>query len=212
MIQAIPSYKRRCSLNRAVFLDRDGVINQKAPEGQYVTHWEDFHVLPGAAEAIRLLNGAGFTVIVVTNQRCIAKGLITALDLKKMHQRMCAFLARDGATIDAIYYCPHDFGDSCDCRKPAPGMLLEAARAHKIDLTASWMIGDSDHDVEAGKNAGCKTVRLLDPEETPAESARRGPARNEADFVVTSLAEAARQVLYLEGAAIGSFTANPATI
>jgi D-glycero-D-manno-heptose 1,7-bisphosphate phosphatase len=193
-----------------VFLDRDGIINQKAPEGQYVTHWEDFHVLPGAAEGIRLLNGAGFSVIVVTNQRCIAKGLITAADLEKMHQRMCSFLARDGARIDAIYYCPHDFGDSCDCRKPAPGMLLEAARAHKIELTASWMIGDSDHDVEAGKNAGCRTVRLFDTNETSEESERRGPARNDADLVVTSLAEAARQILHVDRAAIGSFTANSA--
>ena len=118
-------------------------------------------------------------------------------------------LARRGATIDAIYYCPHDFSDFCNCRKPAPGMLLEAARAHKIDLTSSWMIGDSDHDVEAGKNAGCKTVRLLDPNETPEELKRRGPRRNDADLVVTSLAEAARQVLHPEGAAIGSSHGEP---
>jgi D-glycero-D-manno-heptose 1,7-bisphosphate phosphatase len=90
-------------LTTAVFLDRDGVINRKAPEGQYVTRWEDFHVLPGVVEGIALLNRAGFCVIVVTNQRCIAKGLMTVADLEKMHQRMSDFLSRAGATIDAIY-------------------------------------------------------------------------------------------------------------
>ena len=145
---------------KAVFLDRDGVINRKPPEGQYVTRWEDFHILPGVVEGIVLLNRAGFCVIVVTNQRCIAKGLVTVADLEKMHQRMSDSLARDGAVIDAIYYCPHEMEPPCSCRKPAPGMLLDAARSRGIELPASWVIGDSDIDVEAGRNAGCKTVRL----------------------------------------------------
>src|SRR5713226_6467880 len=160
-------------MTRAVFLDRDGVINRKAPEGRYVTRWEDFHVLPGVVEAITLLNRAGFFVIVVTNQRCIAKGLMTAAELEEMHQRMTALLARAGATIDAIYYCSHEVEESCKCRKPAPGMMLDAARSHGMDLPASWMIGDSDIDVEAGKNAGCKTARLLSTSATVDESMRR---------------------------------------
>jgi D-glycero-D-manno-heptose 1,7-bisphosphate phosphatase len=109
-------------LTRAVFLDRDGVINRKAPEGRYVTRWEDFHVLPGVVEGIKLLNRTGFCVIVVTNQRCVAKGLMTLSDLENIHQRMCDLLARAGATVDAIYYCPHALEPSCSCRKPAPGM------------------------------------------------------------------------------------------
>src|SRR5712692_8148099 len=118
----------------AAFLDRDGVINQKATEGQYVTRWEDFHVLPGAVEAIAQLNRAGLSVIVVTNQRCVAKGLITEAELQKLHQQMLEYFAKACATIDAIYYCPHGLEPPCLCRKPAPGMLLEAARAHGLDL------------------------------------------------------------------------------
>ena len=108
-----------------------------------------------------MLNRAGFRVIVVSNQRCVAKGLITAADLESMHQRMCEALGNAGAIIDAVYYCPHEKQPACRCRKPPPGMLLDAAREHDIDLPASWMIGDSEIDVEAGRNAGCKTARLV---------------------------------------------------
>lgn len=149
-------------MNSAVFLDRDGVINRKAIEGEYITSWEEMELLPGVAEGIALLNRAGFCVIVVTNQRCVAKGLISETDLQDMHTRMREVLARDGAVIDAIYYCPHDLESQCRCRKPAPGMLLEAAKSRSIDLASSWMIGDSDSDIEAGKGAGCRTIRLLD--------------------------------------------------
>jgi D-glycero-D-manno-heptose 1,7-bisphosphate phosphatase len=196
-------------LTRAVFLDRDGVINRKAPEGRYVTRWEDFQVLPGVVEGITLLNQAGFCVIVVTNQRCIAKGLMTVADLEKMHQRMSDFLARAGATIDAIHYCPHEVEQSCNCRKPAPGMLLDAASSRGIELPASWVIGDSDTDVEAGKNAGCKTARLLATKETVDEPGRRGTTRNYADIVAPSLLDAIRQILHWERAAVGPFTADP---
>jgi D-glycero-D-manno-heptose 1,7-bisphosphate phosphatase len=193
-----------------VFLDRDGVINRKAPEGQYVTRWEDFHVLPGVVEGITLLNRSGYCVIVVTNQRCIAKGLMTVADLEKMHQRMSDFLARAGATIDAIYYCPHEVEQFCNCRKPASGMLLDAARSCGIELPASWIIGDSDIDIEAGKNAGCRTARLLATNETVDESGGRGAARNCADIVAPSLLDAICQILHWEGGAVGSFIADPA--
>jgi D-glycero-D-manno-heptose 1,7-bisphosphate phosphatase len=193
-----------------VFLDRDGVINQKAPEGLYVTRWEDFHVLPGVVEGITLLNRTGFCVVVVTNQRCVAKGLMTAADLEKMHQRMSDFLARAGATIDAIYYCPHEVELSCNCRKPAPGMLLEAAISRGIELRASWMIGDSDIDVETGKNAGCKTARLLAAKAAVDELGRRGATRTYADIIAPSLLDAIRQILHWEGVGVGSFTADPA--
>jgi D-glycero-D-manno-heptose 1,7-bisphosphate phosphatase len=153
-------------MSRAAFLDRDGVINRKPPEGQYVTRWEEMHFFPGVANAIALLNRAGFRVIVVTNQRCVAKGLIPATALKAMHQRMCEELAANGARIDEIYFCPHEIHPPCSCRKPAPGMLLAAARANDIDLAASWMIGDSEIDVEAGRNAGCRTARVLVTGET----------------------------------------------
>jgi histidinol-phosphate phosphatase family protein len=197
-------------MTRAVFLDRDGIINRKPPEGRYVIRWEDFHILPGVVEGIALLNRAGFCVIVVTNQRCIAKGLMTVADLEKMHRRMSDFLARAGATIDGIYYCPHEMEPSCSCRKPAPGMLLEAARSRGIELPASWMIGDSDIDVEAGRNAGCKTARLLATNETFDEPGRYSATPSYADIVAPSLLDAVRQILHSEGAATGSFTTAPA--
>jgi D-glycero-D-manno-heptose 1,7-bisphosphate phosphatase len=156
---------------RAAFLDRDGVINRKARKGEYVTRWEEMEILPGVSEAIALLNEAGYRVIVVSNQRCVAKGLITTAELEVLHRRLCETLASTGATIDTIYYCPHEKQPPCLCRKPQPGMLLDAARAHDIDLAASWMIGDSDSDVEAGRRAGCKTARLLSSDERPNRNA-----------------------------------------
>jgi D-glycero-D-manno-heptose 1,7-bisphosphate phosphatase len=192
-----------------VFLDRDGVINRKAPEGQYVTRWEDFHVLPGVVEGITLLNRAGFYVVVVTNQRCVAKGLMTAAGLEEMHERMSEFLARAGAIVDAIYYCPHELGQSCSCRKPAPGMLLDAARSSGIELPASWMIGDSDIDIVAGKSAGCRTARLSTTNETADESRQHGVAPQCADLIASSLLDAVRQILRREGVVSSSFATDP---
>jgi histidinol-phosphate phosphatase family protein len=173
-------------MKKAAFLDRDGVINRKAPEGQYVTRWADMEFLPGSREAIRLLNDAGFLVIVVSNQRCVAKGLITAEDLESMHVRMCREFHAAGANIDAVYYCPHDYQPPCDCRKPKPGMLLEAARAHDVQLGVSWMIGDSEHDVQAGRNAGCKTAQVVANEQL---------ASGGTDLAATSLLDATHKIL-----------------
>ena len=124
-------------MNKAAFLDRDGVINRKAPEGQYLTSWEDVEFCPGASEAISLLNRAGYLVVIVTNQRCIAKGFMTAYELERMHARMRFTFEAAGATIDAIYYCPHGNKAPCSCRKPKPGMLLRAARTYDVDLARS---------------------------------------------------------------------------
>ncbi len=172
-------------MKKAAFLDRDGVLNRKAPEGQYVTRWEEMEFLPGATEAVRALNQAGYFVVVVSNQRCVAKGLITPADLESMHARMRDKFAAAGARIDAIYYCPHDFEPPCSCRKPHPGMLLEAARAHELDLAESWMIGDSSHDVEAGRSAGCRTARSIQESELSIG----------ADVVTSSLLDAVHKIL-----------------
>jgi D-glycero-D-manno-heptose 1,7-bisphosphate phosphatase len=176
-------------MSKAVFLDRDGVINRKPPRGSYITRWEEMHVLPDVADGIELLNKVGFRVIVVSNQRCVAKGLVSAAELESIHQRMCEQLAAAGAKIDGVYYCPHETWLECDCRKPAPGMLLAAARKHRLDLTASWMIGDSEIDIEAGKSAGCKTARLLEHD---------AAADNRADVVAPSLRDVIYQILRLE--------------
>jgi len=177
-------------MNKAAFLDRDGVINVKAPEGQYVTRWEEVRFLPGVAAAIGLFNKAGFRVIVISNQRCVAKGLVTSAEVEALHRKISKELADRGAVIDAVYFCPHDTDPPCDCRKPAPGMLLQAARDHQIDLGASWMIGDSDADVAAGKNAGCKTV-LVGPRAISSTSAP--------DLLAQSLLDATEKILVLEG-------------
>lgn len=172
-------------MNRAVFLDRDGVINRKAPEGGYITRWEEVEILPGTSEAIAQLNRAGFLVIVVTNQRAVAKGLMTIADLESIHRRLCEQLALGGAKIDAVFYCPHELDPPCRCRKPEPGMLLDAARRYDLDLRASWMIGDSEKDIEAGRRAGCRTVRLHEVG-TPGEGA---------DLVAPSLLAAVLKIL-----------------
>jgi D-glycero-D-manno-heptose 1,7-bisphosphate phosphatase len=176
-------------MKKAAFLDRDGVINRKPPEGQYVTRWDEMQLLPGVSEAIFLLTGAGYSVFVVSNQRGVAKGLLTQDDLESIHQRMCQELAGAGAVITRVYYCPHEKQPPCSCRKPAPGMLLTAARDHEIDLSSSWMIGDSDIDVEAGRNAGCKTVRI---------SQMEALENSGTDLSAPSLLDAVHQILALQ--------------
>jgi D-glycero-D-manno-heptose 1,7-bisphosphate phosphatase len=174
-------------MHKAIFLDRDGVINRKAKtDDEYVICWEKMKILSGVPEAITLLNRSGFQVIVVTNQRAVAKGLISIADLEAMHRRMCEYLARKGASVDAVYYCPHELQPQCECRKPSPGMLFEAARTHNIDLTASWMIGDSEKDVQAGVRAGCRTARVV-RENRLIES--------NADIVAKSLLSAIQKIL-----------------
>ena len=148
----------------AVFLDRDGTINVKAPEGEYITRPEDLRLLPGAGEGIRILNRAGVPVVVITNQRGVALGRMDESDLTAIHLRLEELLQVHGARIDGIFYCPHDKG-VCDCRKPGT-LLLRRARASLglTTLSDSVMIGDSPSDVEAGRRAGARTV-LLDPRE-----------------------------------------------
>lgn len=174
---------------RAVFLDRDGVINRKLPEGQYVTRWAEVKFLPGGAEAVKRIREAGFLVVVVSNQRAVAKGLMSEAELDCLHSRMWQELFGGEKGFDAVYYCPHDEYPPCGCRKPEPGMLLAAGRERGIDLSASWMVGDSESDVQAGQKAGCRTIRVASP------GARFYTVAN---AVVESLAEAANLILTSE--------------
>jgi histidinol-phosphate phosphatase family protein len=146
-------------VNKAVFLDRDGTIARDVP---YCSSPEDFKLLPGAADGIRLLNKHGFKVVVVTNQSGIARGYFTEEMLAKIHDKMHRDLAKSGAHIDAIYYCPHHPEDNCECRKPKPKMLLQAASDLNIDLGKSYVIGDKTMDIEMGKNVGCETVLIAE--------------------------------------------------
>jgi D-glycero-D-manno-heptose 1,7-bisphosphate phosphatase len=149
----------------AVFLDRDGIINKKMPEGDYVKAWSEFSFLPGVFRAIKVLKENEFLIVVFTNQRCIAAGIITEKGLKGIHERMLYEVRKYGGDIDAVYFCPHDVLDGCDCRKPKPGMILRAIKDFRdnnieIDLERSYVIGDSDKDVAAGKAVGLKTIKI----------------------------------------------------
>lgn len=149
---------------KAIFLDRDGTINKMVG---FVTKPEQFELIEGAAEAIKTINKSGYLAIVVTNQPVIARGDCTFEDLQTIHDKMETELGKVGAFVDAIYVCPHhtdkgfegerpEYKCNCDCRKPKPGLLLKAAKDFNIDLSESYMIGDSHRDVEAGENAGVK--------------------------------------------------------
>lgn len=145
-----------------VLFDRDGVINvPPPPEQRYVTRPEDFHLMPGIADAIAELNHRGVPVGVVTNQKCVAIGRLSEPELARIHEHMRDLLRRAaGAEIDDLRYCPHANEDKCACRKPRPGMLLAAARALRLDLSRTWLIGDQERDIAAGRAAGCRTLRV----------------------------------------------------
>lgn len=167
------------------FLDRDGTINVKAPDGNYVVDPEAVQLLPGAAAAIRELNLAGVRVIVVTNQRCIARGLLSPAGYGRVTARLRDLLAHGGAWLDAVYTCPHA-ASGCRCRKPEPGLLLAAAADdRRIDLARSVVIGDAETDVAAGAAAGTATIRL----------AQGGIRASGADAVTADLASAVRLIL-----------------
>jgi len=153
---------------KAVFLDRDGTINKYVG---FLTNIDEFELLPGTAEAIKKINASGYLAIVVTNQPVVARGEVTFDQLEEIHKKMQTLLGNDGAYLDGIYYCPHhphkgyagevpELKIDCDCRKPKPGMLYKAEKDFNIDLSQSWMVGDGENDIGAGKNAGCKTALI----------------------------------------------------
>jgi D-glycero-D-manno-heptose 1,7-bisphosphate phosphatase len=168
---------------RWVFLDRDGTINVPPPKGQYVTHSKQLQLLPGAAAAIRVLNRAGVWVGIVTNQRGVALGCMGEDELDAIHAHLRELLARAGARLDAIYHCPHEQG-VCACRKPQPGLLLAAKRAHPgLDFAHAAVVGDSDADVQAGLAVGAHTILL-----TTEEHGKQ--AGSGADHIACSLLDA----------------------
>ena len=150
------------ALKPTAFLDRDGVLNR---DQNYVWRREDFHWLPGAERAVKRLNDAGYLVIVISNQAGIARGLYQPEDVAALHRWVNGELGREGAHIDAFYYCPHHpdgqgaYRQVCDCRKPAPGMLLRAMREWPVDRAASFMIGDKEIDMAAASAAGVRGLR-----------------------------------------------------
>ena len=145
--------------NRAVFLDRDGVLNRDSPD--FIKSPDEFDLLPGAPEAVARLNQAGFLCIVVTNQSGIARGLVTVRNLEAMNRKLIDAVKDAAGEIAAIYHCPHLPSDNCACRKPRTGMIREAATDFGIDLTRSFLVGDKPHDIQCGSDAGCTSILVL---------------------------------------------------
>ncbi len=146
--------------NKAIFLDRDGVINK---EVSYLSNPEMFEFIEGSIEALKILKQKTYLLIIITNQAGIARGYFTEETLKAIHKKMINNLIQNGVELDDIYYCPHhpDFTGSCGCRKPNPGMILKAKLKYNIDLTQSYVIGDTLNDIQTGQAANCKTVLVL---------------------------------------------------
>jgi D-glycero-D-manno-heptose 1,7-bisphosphate phosphatase len=181
--------------DRAVFLDKDGTLVDDVP---YNVDPALIRLAPGAAEALPRLRDGGFRLFVVSNQSGVARGLFPESALVGVERRLRAMMAEHGVALDGFLYCPHDpegvvadYAIACDCRKPAPGMIREAASEHRIDLAHSWLVGDILDDVEAGHRAGCRTILIDNGNETEW---RPGPGRAP-DDTAADLAEAARLIL-----------------
>jgi histidinol-phosphate phosphatase family protein len=144
----------------AVFLDRDGTINVRAAEHDYIRDPRDFRWLAGALEGMVQIARRGLPLVVISNQRGVSRGLVTPLTLRAIEALIQHEMESYGCHVDAFRYCLHDLSDRCDCRKPRPGLLRGAARDMQLDLGRSWMIGDGNEDVEAGHAAGCHTIQI----------------------------------------------------
>ncbi|MBL8117294.1 MAG: D-glycero-beta-D-manno-heptose 1,7-bisphosphate 7-phosphatase [Anaerolineae bacterium] len=143
----------------AIFLDRDGVINEN--NADHVKSWDEFKFIPGSLRSVRELTETGLPIFIVTNQAAVNRGLMTVETLNEIHARMIRLINEAGGQIKQVYYCPHDNHEHCNCRKPAPGMLLQAAAEHHIDLSKSFMVGDAWTDVAAGVSAGARSILLM---------------------------------------------------
>lgn len=175
---------------KAVFLDRDGVINEDRDD--YVKNVHELKIFPQVPDVVRKLNDAGYPVFVISNQQGVARGIIAEQNLYAIQNEISRQVEAAGGKIGGFYYCTHLSSENCFCRKPKPGMLTRAAREHDIDLAQSFMIGDSEKDVVAGGSVGCRTVLVLTGHVGSKGSMDDGC---EPDYVAKDLAEAAQWVL-----------------
>ena len=180
-------------LKEVVFLDRDGTINRDSPD--YIKSCSEFEFLPGAVAAIAKLTAAGFTCLVATNQSGLARGFISTAELDAIHARMCDEIAAGGGKITDIFHCPHLPQDACTCRKPAPGLLLQARQKYNIALADAVMIGDSAKDIECGRAAGCGRTVLVKSGIDAAVEAQLRAKQISADYVAADLLEAAEWII-----------------
>jgi D-glycero-D-manno-heptose 1,7-bisphosphate phosphatase len=187
---------------RAVFIDRDGTISE---EVGYVNHPSRYRVFPYSAEAVRMLNAAGWLAILITNQAGVARGYFAESVIADVHALLADELQSGGARLDAIYYCPHHptvgeppYRLDCDCRKPLPGLVRRAAAEFDIDLAASWMVGDRYGDVEFARNAGVRPAFVLSGYGRGEWEYQRAAWRHEPELVADNLLEAVREILRRE--------------
>lgn len=152
-------------MNKAVFLDRDGVINKERKD--YVKTIDEFEIYENISECIKKLKDNGFKIIVITNQSAINRGLTDHYKIQEIHESLQTYLKNHGTIIDAFYYCPHRPDEGCFCRKPNLGLIKNATKDWNIDLKSSWMIGNNDSDVLAGKNAGCRSIKVNNNSDLP---------------------------------------------
>ena len=180
-------------LNSVVFLDRDGTINHDSPD--YIRNQSEFKLIRGSIEAIRLLTFSGFTSIVITNQSALARKFISPAELDRIHAMMKDAIKSGGGKITDIFFCPHMPNAGCECRKPAPGLLLQAQRKYNIDLSKSIMVGDSAKDIECARNAGCgKAVLVKSGKDDDAEHILK-TNQIVVDYSAKNLYEAAKWIL-----------------
>lgn len=185
-------------LNRCVFLDRDGTINE---EVSYLSRPDQLRLIAGAAEAIKRLNQAGLKVVIITNQAGIARGYFSEAALQQIHLELIKMFRAHDAHIDAIYYCPHHptagigvYKIDCNCRKPKPGLLEKAARELNLDLRQSFIVGDKPADLEAGEAVGCRTILVRTGYGLESEKALAG-GEFQPNHIADDLFEASRRIL-----------------
>ena len=173
---------------KAIFLDRDGTINAGIPKYERVDSVDKVETLPFVIEGLHELSKLDFELFIVTNQFGLAEGILTVEDFNKINDKTIELISSSGAKITDTFFCPHGKGSTCECQKPKPGMLLEAAKKYDIDLSESWMIGDRLSDIETGINAGTKTILVQTGSILEADGA---------DFVAANLLEAANYITSL---------------
>jgi D-glycero-D-manno-heptose 1,7-bisphosphate phosphatase len=165
--------------NKCVFFDRDGIVNISPGPG-YVERADDFHLIPEFITCAEIAIANGYKIAIATNQRGVARGIMSMDAVNAIHNKLLNILEKHNISLLGIYCCPHE-RDSCSCRKPLPGMLLQAAKEHNINLAQSWMIGDSETDIEAGQNAGCRTIRVCEKSATTKADLRAADMAELAD-------------------------------
>lgn len=182
---------------RAVFLDRDGTLNEDIG---YVSKLENFRLIPGIKPALRLLKDMGFKLFVVTNQSGVGRGIIPQRNLDLIHQKMVEEFRHDGIELDGIAFCPHRPEEKCPCRKPLPKMLKDLTRKNDVDLKGSYIVGDKISDVLTGKKGGCKSVLLLSEEDESINLDEEDEEWPFPDYVAESLSHAVEWILKDSGA------------